>query len=150
MIKEPARIVAIDSETVWLASDRQSTCQSCQMKQGCGQGIMSELKSEPQLISLTLPRANSSLAVEDEVDIGIKPSSLLMAAGWVYLLPLILMLLSALICEHYWVSSPQQEWFSAIAALVGFALGFIIVKLQAIIWPHKFGQIAIIPKDGLV
>ena len=147
MIREPARIIAIDDHQVWVASERKKTCQSCQMKKSCCQGVMADLSSaESQIVSLPKPSQFDFAHLDDEVDLAITPKSFLLSALWVYLFPLFAMISSALFAQQCW-PKPHLEWISAIAALVGFGFGFLIIKLQAIIGSSKLGQITILPKE---
>jgi sigma-E factor negative regulatory protein RseC len=40
MLTEQARVVALDAETVWVETIRQSSCGSCSARAGCGHGML--------------------------------------------------------------------------------------------------------------
>ena len=40
MIKQQAKVVSCDDNKVWLEAERQSTCGQCQVRKGCGTGLL--------------------------------------------------------------------------------------------------------------
>ncbi|THF54438.1 MAG: polyurethanase, partial [Methylophaga nitratireducenticrescens] len=42
MIEQKAKVIRSDESTIWLQTERQSTCDKCQVKKGCGTGLLSE------------------------------------------------------------------------------------------------------------
>lgn len=106
---------------------RTSACESCSLKSGCGQSALSKLSSE-RCLELEV---NNDLGAKpgDEVMIAIPEQGLVNASLRVYLFPLIMMLMTALVTD---VLFPKQEEWVMLAALVGLLAGFW--------WARAFSQ----------
>ncbi len=98
---------------------RTSSCESCSLKSGCGQSTLTKLSSN-QCLELDV---ENSLDVKsgDEVLIAIPESGLMSASLRVYLLPLILMVLGAVLGD---VINSQNEIWTMVLALLGLIVGF--------------------------
>lgn len=106
---------------------RTSACETCSLKSGCGQSALSKLSSER---CLELDVDNSLGAqIGDEVMIAIPEQGLLNASLRVYLIPLVIMLVAALVADMLF--SGQEIWVM-LAALVGLLSGFL--------WARVFSQ----------
>lgn len=119
MITESGRVVAVDGSNIWVQTIRQSACNSCKARQGCGQRA---------LAGVTGGRANQvcvanalDARVGDEVTLAIKESALLGASVLAYALPLLLFVLGA-IAGH--LAGSGSEVASMVGALAGLAVGF--------------------------
>lgn len=113
MITESGTVIALREDRVWVQTIRQSACESCSARSGCGQRV---------LASASGGRANQVLVentvgarVGDDVTIGIDEQALLGASLIVYALPLVLMVLAS-IAGHQ-LSGGADLW--AIAGAVG-------------------------------
>ncbi|MBW4935783.1 SoxR reducing system RseC family protein [Marinobacter sp. F4206] len=119
MITENGTVIALKDDRAWVQTIRQSACESCSARSGCGQRV---------LASATSGRANQVLVantvrarVGDEVTIGIDEQALLGASLIVYALPLFLMVLAS-IAGHRW--SGGADLWAIIGALMGLCAGF--------------------------
>jgi len=59
MIEQQATIVEVDGDTVWLQAERESTCSNCQVKQGCGTGLLSKHVGKKEI---RCPQTDQNLA----------------------------------------------------------------------------------------
>ncbi|MBW7472752.1 SoxR reducing system RseC family protein [Marinobacter sp. M216] len=132
MITENGTVVALKDDRVWVQTIRQSACESCSARSGCGQRV---------LASATGGRANQVLVentvraqVGDEVTIGIDEQALLGASLIVYALPLLLMVLASIVGHQL---SGGSDPGAILGAVVGLLSGFLLSRrMQA----RKEGQ----------
>ena len=89
MIEEQGRVVALEAGAVWVQTIRQSTCQSCSAKAGCGQGLMQRLGVGQQHGYVRCLTDDASLQVDDDVVIGVPEDAVVKSSMLVYLLPLL-------------------------------------------------------------
>lgn len=123
MITENGKVVAIDGARVWVQTIRNSACQSCAARHGCGQRA---------LAGATGGRANQVLVandleaqVGDEVTLAIDEAALLRASLLVYAVPLLLMVAGAVLGYQ---GSGGQDPASIAGAVAGLAGGFALVR----------------------
>ena len=132
MIEEQGRVAAVDGDSIWVETIRNSTCTSCSARQGCGQHLSEKYRNNS---SFAYIRVSSPwpLAEGDRVMVGIPESSLLRASALVYLLPLIMMM------AGLWLASALGGGDAAmlLAVATGLLSGFLPAR--------KLGQ----QKDGL-
>lgn len=130
MIEERARVIAIEGKTAWVETQRQSTCGSCSAKNACGSSLLERL----------VGRRSNQLAVTpiegmqagDEVVLGLEENSLLKGSFAVYMLPLLLMLLMAIIAEALFADSRvTSETVSILGGLAGLGMGLYWLKAYA-------------------
>ncbi|MCO3055556.1 transcriptional regulator, partial [Pseudomonas aeruginosa] len=86
MIEEQGRVVATEPGAVWVETARRSTCSSCSVNAGCGQGLLQRLgvgEGRARVRAL----CDLSLRVGDGVILGIREDLLLRASILFYLFP---------------------------------------------------------------
>lgn len=122
MITENGKVVAIDGDRAWVQTIRNSACQSCAARHGCGQRA---------LAGATGGRANQVLVanelearVGDEVTLAIDEAALLRASLLVYAVPLLLMVAGAVLGH----GAGGQDLMAIIGALSGLMGGFTLVR----------------------
>lgn len=120
MITEQGTVIALRGSQAWVQTIRQSACDSCSARTGCGQRV---------LASASGGRANQVLVensigagVGDEVAIGIDEQALLAASLVVYALPLLLMVLASVLGHQ--LSGGSDLWAMA-GAVIGLTVGFL-------------------------
>ncbi|MEX0605438.1 MAG: SoxR reducing system RseC family protein [Marinobacter sp.] len=123
MISERGRVVAEKGDQVWVQTIRETACQSCSARQGCGQRA---------LASVTSGRANQILVenhlnarVGDEVTVSISESALLHASLWVYAVPLSALVTGAVLGQQL---APGSDSLAIVLASLGLGLGFWLVS----------------------
>jgi sigma-E factor negative regulatory protein RseC len=125
MMIESGRIVAIEKDGLWVETIQQSSCGSCSAKQGCGQGVLARWASRSGFVRVLLEgRDPDNYQLDDEVQIGIPEDVIAAGALFVYLLPLVTMLIFAVVADGL-------DWGESgviISALIGLVLGGVGVK----------------------
>ncbi|CAN7205592.1 SoxR reducing system RseC family protein [Pseudomonas sp. LjRoot71] len=121
MIEEQGRVIAVEAGAVWVETLRQSTCSSCSVKAGCGQGLLDQLgvagkRGHVRALS------DLSLNVGDSVVIGVREELLVRGSLLVYLLPLLGLFAAAVLAEQLALSEPWVI-FSALCGFVGACAG---------------------------
>lgn len=122
MIEETATVVSCLNNQAKLEVLRQSTCSSCNAKSGCGTAVFS--KTLGKKVSQVTVENTLNLQVGDKVVVGLQESALLTGSAIVYLLPLIMLLVFAILGQ--WVA---KQFFANTTELmiVGFAgAGFVL------------------------
>lgn len=122
MIEQRATVTEITGETVWLQAERQSTCSQCQVKQGCGTGLLA--KHVGQRFSKITVNKTANIQVGQAVTVEIPEQTLLQGAALMYLLPLgLLFIFSMTARAMVWGESAE-----IIMGLIGIATGFFWTK----------------------
>ena len=92
MLTETGRVVAIETDTVWVETIRTSTCGRCAARSGCGHGVLARATGAKGLIRVRATDAlrASDCRIHDEVTIELPESAILQGSALMYLLPLLL------------------------------------------------------------
>ena len=135
MLIETGRVVAVDSDGLWVETIRQSTCGSCAAQKGCGHGLLNRLSDGRRGYIRVLPggQAEGVCSVDDKVRIGIPEEVILRGSLIVYMLPLVCMLAGA--ATAVGLAPGSQDVLAALGAAGGFGLGFVLVRWHA--WRHR-------------
>lgn len=127
MIEEHARVIAIEGETAWVETHRKSTCGSCSAKNSCGSSLLERFVGQ-RSSRLAVSRV-ADIEEGDEVVLGLEEGNLLRGSFAVYMLPILLMLLMAVIAQallaERWLTS---ETSSILGGLTGLGLGLFWLK----------------------
>ena len=123
MIEETGKVVAVEDGAVWVETIRQSSCQSCSAKAGCGHSALSKLGRETVHL-----RAGTSqqFDVGDEVVIGVPEAVVVTSSLLAYLMPLVVALVFAIPVD----SLTHSDGYTALAGMVGLGLGFVGLRLH--------------------
>ncbi|MBL4637993.1 MAG: SoxR reducing system RseC family protein [Proteobacteria bacterium] len=124
MIKQKATVIATDDTTVWLDTERQSTCSQCQVKKGCGTGMLANHVGKR--FSRISVEKQGDVTVGQQVQLGIPEESLLQGALMMYMTPLVMMFLSAALAQVL----DFNEIMEIVTGFVGLAIGFYWVHIQ--------------------
>ena len=131
MLTEQARVVAVDDDSVWVETIRQSTCGSCAVQKGCGHGLLNQIYPGRRnyIRVLTGDFRADDCRVDDEVIISIPEEVILRGSFVAYLLPLLCMIAGAALAA---VAVPlNQDVAAALGAVAGIAVGFALVRRHA-------------------
>jgi len=131
MIKQQATVIATDDTSVWLDVERQSTCSQCQVKKGCGTGMLANHVGKR--FSRISVEKQDDVIVGQHVQLGIPEESLLQGAFLMYIIPLVMMFLSAAIAQILGVNEAME----IVAGFAGLAIGFYWVHIR--FKQHKTG-----------
>ncbi len=131
MLLETGRVVAVESDAVWVETIRKTTCGSCAVQKGCGHGLLNRISEGRRSLIRALPGGISpqDCRVDDEVSISIPEEVILRGSMVVYILPLLLMLAGAALGST--MLSANVDLGSALGAVIGIAAGFALVRLHA-------------------
>ncbi|MFW2374164.1 MAG: SoxR reducing system RseC family protein [Gammaproteobacteria bacterium] len=128
MIEETATVVAVEGAYALLQTQRQSACQSCSVKTGCGTSVLSQVvgqRSSQLKVENTL-----QLKVGDEVVIGLLENSLVKGSLLIYALPIMLMLGAGLLGDQL----AQSYHYNRDLLASGFAVSGFLLSLPLIRW----------------
>lgn len=126
MIEEQGRVVAVEPGAVWVETLRKSTCSSCFVKAGCGQGLLDQLGASGRR-GYVRALSNLQLNVGDAVIIGVREDLLVRGSLLVYLLPLLGLFAAAMLAEQVGLSEP---WV-ILSALLGFLFACCAVRWRS-------------------
>ncbi len=124
MIEQQAVVTQCDDKTVWLKAERQSTCSACQLKQGCGTGLLSNHVGKR--FSEIMVDKTSDVHVGQQVQLAIPEQTLLQGAMLMYIVPLILLFIFASIAK----TLNFNAFFEIFSGLSGLFIGFYLVRLR--------------------
>ncbi len=135
MLTETGRVVAVETDSLWIETIRKSTCGSCAVQKGCGHGLINQISDGSRSYIRVLPGelAPAACVVDDEVRISIPEEVILRGSLIVYMLPLMAMLGGATLSTSLF--SGDQDLMAIAGAVVGFALGVAAVRWHA--WQHR-------------
>lgn len=128
MLTEQARVVALDAETVWVETIRQSSCGSCHARAGCGHGMLNTALpgSSRALVKALLPGDRSlSLKLHDIVEIALPERGFLRAATLLYVMPLLTTVGGAVIADVFWVAEGSSQAAADARVLLAAVLGLL-------------------------
>lgn len=137
MLVETGRVVAIESDSLWVETIRQSTCGSCAARKGCGHGLLNRYTDGKRGYIRVLPGSGgiSECAIDDQVRISIPEDVILRGSLIVYAVPLFSMLGGAALGSSLFSGSGNDDVFAMLGAACGFGLGFALVRWHA--WLHR-------------
>jgi sigma-E factor negative regulatory protein RseC len=124
MIEQSAKVISSDDSTVWLQAERQSTCSGCQLKQGCGTGLLAKHVGK-KFSSIAVSKTHQ-VVVGEQVKLSIPEDALLQGAFLMYIFPLILMFVFA--ATAHWLT--LNEIMEIFAGISGLLIGFILVRIR--------------------
>lgn len=126
MLTESAKVIAIDDDGLWVETLKQSTCNACSAKSGCGQHLLANYMRDMTCIKARFIGENTQRIwkLGDEVEIGVSENALVVNALVVYMLPLGGMLLFAALAHAFRLS----ELMIAVIAFSGLFVAAWIIK----------------------
>jgi sigma-E factor negative regulatory protein RseC len=125
MLETRAVIVQTDGQYALVQANQANGCEQCNGK-GCGAGKLSQLFcSKPREFQVE-NQINAS--VGDQVIISVAEGAVLRGIGMVYLLPLMLLFVGAMLGNIWAGQIGQRDGYAAVGALLGLAVGFVFAK----------------------
>jgi sigma-E factor negative regulatory protein RseC len=126
MLETRAIIVQVEGQYALVQASQANGCEQCKGN-GCGAGKLSRLFcSKPRQFQVDNP---INAGVGDEVVISVAEGAILRGIGLVYLLPLLMLVMGAMLGSAWVGQSPEQhDGYASAGALLGLAAGFIAVK----------------------
>ena len=124
MLEENGRVVRIESGTVWVETVKQSSCSSCSAQKGCGQSLLAKVGDGRRMeIQVDNPQ-HLDVAIDDDVTLGVGERSFITASFLVYMLPLLVMFIFAVVAQLAGFSEPKVILIS----VLGLAGGFLLTR----------------------
>ncbi len=128
MIAETGRVVAIESNGLWVETIQRSTCGSCAAQKGCGQSLLARLAGHSSYLWVLLEgRDSARYHLGDEIQLGIPEDVVVKGSLFVYLLPLLLMIFGSGLANAWFAS----EGLSVLGGLLGLLSGGLVVRWRA-------------------
>lgn len=122
MIKQKAIVTSIEEDVIWVEAQRQSTCGQCQVRQGCGTGLLAKHVGK-RFSKIAVPKT-VMVKVGQEVTVAIPEQALLHGAFLLYLVPLLLMLSFSALTRSFALG----EGIEIVAGISGLLMGFYWVR----------------------
>lgn len=98
MIVEKASVVKVNGDQVVVSAKIKTTCNACDVQSDCGTGTIARaLAPREQQLTIKTP---VPVTVGQEVNVGIPEQSVVSASMWLYLVPLLALIASALGLHH--------------------------------------------------
>jgi sigma-E factor negative regulatory protein RseC len=129
MIEESGKVVAVDTDCLWVEAVQKSTCGSCSSRNGCGQRLLAQLTGKSNQIRVPLDQKNThSFQIGESVQIGIPEYVLINGALAIYVVPLLALIFGAWLGDAFY----STEVASIICALVGFIVAGLAIRLYGV------------------
>lgn len=119
MIEETATVVDATDDYIWVEAKARSACSTCGSQSGCSTSSLSKLFGVRQQ-HIRLPNTLGSHAGE-QVVIGVEDQVMVTASLAAYILPVVLMIATAIAADSAGLSDQQ----SAASALIGLLAGLL-------------------------
>ena len=125
---ESGQVVSVEVDCLWVQTVQRSTCGSCVAQKGCGQSLLAKWAGRPHYLRVLLQgRKASSFEVGATIDVGIPEDIVALGAMFVYILPLLTLLLGASLGHFLFVG----ELPAVLGAVFGTATGAFAVRCHA-------------------
>jgi sigma-E factor negative regulatory protein RseC len=118
MIEETGRVVAMDPGLAWVETMRQSACDSCSAKSGCGHSTLAKLGQNSVHMQAL---CDIDVTIGDQVVVGVPEDIMVKSSLLAYLMPLLVMMTGVLVADSLW----GHDLLTALAGIGGLALGFV-------------------------
>lgn len=120
MLEEQARVTRVSGERVFFKNIQTSACGNCQQQDACGTALYARFLPSREMAL----KSSLNLKPGDRIVVGIEEAHLLRASFFVYLLPLLIMLLTVGLAEN-------EGPVAAVIAFCGLTGGLYLVhRLQ--------------------
>ncbi|MCC2614700.1 SoxR reducing system RseC family protein [Aestuariibacter halophilus] len=150
MIEEIGQISRVDNDHIWVETEIKTTCGSCEAQSSCGTGAVAKAFA-PKKDTLIL-RCREPAEVGQKVKLGIPEQQLVKASALMYLIPLAVLIATALTGQWLMTSMgiENELWLVGACLLTGLA-SFVTLRRMF----EKPGEdayhprlLAILPSDG--
>ena len=130
MIQARAIVIHLDGKDALVESTQGGGCGNCDTTNGCGSSKLSQLFcSEPRRFRV---RNDDNAQVGTFVQIVVPDGMLLHSALLMYILPLVLLLLGAILGAQFTHEEADSDVYSVAAGFVGLVLGFAVARSLSI------------------
>jgi sigma-E factor negative regulatory protein RseC len=128
-MREIGTVVAIEEHSLWVETSRQTACGSCSAQKGCGTSLLAKLFPNRQHFVRVLAQADqiSILQVGQDVTIEVSDSLIVKASLIMYLVPIALLLVGAVIGD----TKGGSDGYAILGGAIGLSMGLVLVRLHA-------------------
>ncbi|MCE5180180.1 MAG: SoxR reducing system RseC family protein [Betaproteobacteria bacterium] len=126
MIETQAVVVRIEDAGAYVQAERKSSCSGCS-ESSCGTSVLAGLFG--QKTPLYLASNEIGAKVGDQVVVGVNESALFKGTLLLYMLPLLLLFIGAVVGNTLAASADASDSYSVVGAAIGLAAGFLGLKL---------------------
>jgi len=98
MIEERARIISCSDDYAVVETQRKTSCGACSMNKACGTGVLAKVFKDK--VAQLKVKNTIQAKVGEEVIVGVEESAMLRGSFLVYMLPLLMLILFALLGEE--------------------------------------------------
>lgn len=127
MIEEQVKVVAVENGQLLLEAQTKSACGSCDARKGCGTSVLSKVIGKKFTRFSVKNTINAQ--VGDTVIVGLPERALLGGSVMVYLLPVTIMLLAALLAEVLMRPTvPGRDILVAASSFAGLISGMLFTR----------------------
>lgn len=132
MLTEEGRVVAIETDALWVETIRQSTCGSCSANKGCGHSLLNKISDGKRSYIRVLPGGQilDGYKIDDRIRFSIPEEVILRGSFIAYLLPVMCMMAAAFGAVALFEGN--EDALAAVGAIVGLLAGFILVRWHAV------------------
>ena len=123
MIKQAATVTACEADVVWVEAQRESTCGQCQLRKGCGTGLLAEHVGK-RFSRLAVSDTTQGFSPGQQVQLEIAESALVKGAFLMYIIPLLFLFIFAAITKILNLG----ELMGIVFGLGGLLIGFYLIK----------------------
>ena len=127
MIEETTRVIAIENNQLLLEAETRAACNACAAKQGCGTSVLSKWIGR-KFTRFQVPNTVNA-RVGDQVVVGLAEEAMLKGSVFVYLLPLLAMIGSALLADGLIsTDAASRDLLVVVSAVAGFVVMLFISR----------------------
>ena len=123
MIEEAVRVVEQDGYYVWVETISNSTCNSCGSQSRCGTSVLSSLFKQRRNRLRVINGLN--LQTGEQAILGMNEQDLVKAAFYVYMLPVLLMVVIGLVANAYGLGDNTV----ILLCMLGLVADFLLVRV---------------------
>ncbi len=126
MVEQQATVMSIEGDQLVLQAETRSSCQSCEVKSGCGTSVLAKWVGK----KFTRFQAKNTVqaSVGDQVVVGLSESALLQGSLAIYFLPLLGMIVFALAADILLSPGSSHDLVVALSAFAGFGVALVVCR----------------------
>ncbi len=122
MIEETGYVLSVEDGFADVETIRTSSCSSCRARHGCGHHTIAQVSSSNRMLMKAIDPL--SVKVGQSVVVGIPEDTLLQASFWMYLIPLLGLVVGAVLPSLWNDESHLAVFFS----IIGFVVGLLLAR----------------------
>lgn len=127
MVEQEARVITVEGDQLMLEAEIKSSCQSCEVKSGCGTSVLSKWLGK----KFTHFQAKNTVdaRVGDQVVVGLSETALVHGSLAIYFLPLLGMISFALAADALLSQGGgAQDLMVALSGFAGFGVALVLCR----------------------